>query len=229
MRKFNETLPKKEQFYSNLNMEIITDADYLPVKRVCNSFETKNLGKYHDLYLKSNTLIFTDVFENFRKMCLDIYHLEPSKFLSAPGLAWQAALKKKKVKLVLLTDIDMLLMVEKEIRSGMCNSLMVEKGIRGGICNSVNRYVKANNKYMKDYDKNKKSSYLKYWNKNNLYGWAVSQKFFVNDFHWVEDIPEFNENFIKSSNEDNGEGYFLEVDIQYPENKITFRVVYHLY
>ena len=89
-------------------------------------------------------------------MCLKIYELDPSKFLSAPGLAWQATLKKTKVKLHLLTDTEML--------------LMVEKGIRGRTCHSIYRYAKANNKYMKDYDNNKESSYLQNWDLNNLYG-----------------------------------------------------------
>ena len=99
-----------------------------------------------------------DVFENLRNMCIEIYKLDAAKFLSS--LAWEAAFKKTKVKLVPLTDIDML--------------LIVEKGIRGGICHSIYQYAKANNKYMKDYDKNKESSYLKYWDVNNLYGWAIA-------------------------------------------------------
>ena len=86
-------------------------------------------------------------------MCLKIYELDPARFFSAPGLAWQAVSKKTKVKLDLLTDID-----------------MVEKGIGGGIYHAIHRYVKANKKFMKDYDKNKESSYLKHWNVNNLYG-----------------------------------------------------------
>ena len=108
------------------------------------------------------------VFENFRRMCLKIYHLHPAKFLSAPGLAWQEALKRTAVKIELLTDIDMLLMVEKRIR--------------GRIYHAIPRYAKANNKYMKDYDKNKESSYLKYWDVNNLYGLAMSQKSPVTGF-----------------------------------------------
>ena len=106
-------------------------------------------------------------------MCLKIYHLDTAKFLSAPGSAWQAAIKKTEVKLELLTDTDML--------------LMVEKAIRGGLCHAVNRYAKANNKYVKDYDKNKESPYLKYWNKNYLYGLVMSQKLPVNNFEWIED------------------------------------------
>ena len=116
--KFNETsLPEKEHFYSHLNMEDI-DADYAHAKRVCKVFQIKNLGEYHDLYVQSDTLLLGDVFENFRSMCREIYELDPAKFLSAPVLAWQSALKKTKVKLDLFTDIDILLMVEKSIREG---------------------------------------------------------------------------------------------------------------
>ena len=104
--KFNETtLPEKEGFYSHLNMEDITDADYAHAKRVCKDFETENLREYHDLYIQSDTLLLADVAENFRNMCLEIYELDPAKFLSATGLAWQAALRKTKVKLDLLTYI----------------------------------------------------------------------------------------------------------------------------
>ena len=123
-------------------------------KIVCKDFEIKNLGEYQDLFLKSDTLSLNDVFGNFRNMCSKIYQLDHVKFLSAQGLAWPAALKKAEVKLELLTDIGML--------------LMVEKGIRGGI-----RFtnMQANNKCMKDYDENKESSYPNYWDANNLYVW----------------------------------------------------------
>ena len=112
-------------------------------------------------------MLLSDIFENFQNICLKTYKLDPEKFLSAPGLVWQAALKKTKVKLDLLTDIDKL--------------LMVEKGMRGGICHSIYRYAEANKKYMKDYDKNKESSYLQYWDVNNLYDWAMLPKLLVND------------------------------------------------
>ena len=117
------TLPEKGEFYSNLNMDAITDVDYMHAKRVCKDFEIKSLGEYHDLYLKTYTLLLADVFETFRKMYLKLYHLDPVKFLSPPGLALQAALKKTEVKLELLTDIDMLLMVEKGIRGGICHAI----------------------------------------------------------------------------------------------------------
>ena len=93
--------------------------------------------------------------------------------------------------------------------------LMIEKGIRGGICHPSHRYAKANNKYMKEYDKNKESSYLQYWNVNNLYGWEMSQKLPVNNFVWIENTSQFNEDFIKNYNEESEEGYFLEVNVQY--------------
>ena len=105
------SMKQKEHFYSHLNMEDIIDADYSHVKRVCKDFEIK--GEYHDSYIESKTLVLSDVSENFWTMCLEIYDFDPAHFLSAAGLAWQAALKKTKLKLHLLTDIDMLLMVEK--------------------------------------------------------------------------------------------------------------------
>ena len=124
--KFNETT--LQEFYSNLNLEDITDADYMHAKRVCKDFETKSLGEYYELYPKSDVLFLADVFENFIK----IYELDPVKFISAPGLAWQPVFKKTEAKLELLTDVDML--------------LMVGKGIRGGICHAIHRYAKANNR-----------------------------------------------------------------------------------
>ena len=103
--KFNETsLSEKEDFYSPLNVEDITDADYAHAKRICKDFKIKNLREYHDLYVQSNTFLLTHVFRNFTNMCLKIYELDPAKFLSA---VWQAALKMTKVKLDILNDIDM--------------------------------------------------------------------------------------------------------------------------
>ena len=119
------------------------------------------MGDYHDLYVQTDTLSLADVFENFRNKCLETYGLDPSYFLSAPGLAWQACLKKTNVKLELLREIHML--------------LMIEEGIRDGMCQSTHSYAKANNKYMKNYDKNIESSYLMYLDANNLYGLAMSK------------------------------------------------------
>ena len=160
--KFNEnSLPIKEDFYSDLNMEDIEDIDYRHGNNVFKSFKLENLGDYHDLYVKSDTLL-ADVFENFRDMCIKEYELDPAHFVLLPGLAWQACLRKTNIELELLTDYDML--------------LMVEKGIRGGVCHSIHRYAKANNKYLKNYKNNEESSYIQYLDANNLYGWAMSKK-----------------------------------------------------
>ena len=110
----NETsLSEKEDFYSHLNMEDTIDADYAHAKKICEDFKIKNLEEYQDLYVQSDKLLLADVFENFRNMCLKIYELHPAKFISAPGLAWQTAVKNTKLKLDLLTDLYLLLMVEK--------------------------------------------------------------------------------------------------------------------
>ena len=107
-------------------------------------------------------------------MCIKVYELDPAHFLSLPGLAWQVCLKKTNVKLELLTDYDMLLMVEE------------------GICHSIHRYAKGNNKYMNNYDKNKESSCIQYLDAKNLYGWAMSQKLPVNDFKWINDVSKID-------------------------------------
>ena len=125
-------------------MEDITCVDYRHAKIVFKIFNNKNIGDYHNLYANSDTLLLADVFENFRNKCIEIYELDPAHFLSAPELAWQAWFKKRGIKSELFIDIDMLLMEEKEIREG--------------ICLAIHRYAKANNRYMKNYDKNKESS-----------------------------------------------------------------------
>ena len=134
----------------------------MDAKSVLKDIGKNHLSQYHGLYVPSDTLLLADVFENFRNMCLKVYKPDPAHFISAPELAWQAAFKKTRVKLELLTDIDVL--------------LTVKKGIRRGVCHTIHRYVKANNKCMKDYDKYKESSYLKYWDVNNLYNCANCTK-----------------------------------------------------
>ena len=192
-------------------MEDISDIDYRHANNVFKVFKLENLGDYHDLYVQSDTLLLADVFNNFKDMCLKEYEIDPAHFLSLPGLAWQACLKKTNIELELLTDYDIL--------------LMVEEGIRGGICHSIHRYTKAYNKYMKNYNNNEESSYIQYLDANNLYGWAMSKKLPVNGFKWTDTSETsalarnniINEEFIKNYNENKDKGYIFEVDVKYPK------------
>ena len=184
-------------------MENISETDYRHANNVFKTFKLNNLGDYHDLYVQNDTLLLADVFENFRNACIKTYELDPAHFISLPGLAWQACLKKTGVELELLTDYDML--------------LMIEEGISGGICHAVHRYAKANNKYMKNYDENKESSYIQYLDANNLYGAAMFEKLLINGFKWVNDISGINKKFVKCYDKKNSDkGYILEVDVDYP-------------
>ena len=201
--KFNETsIPSKESFYSDLTMENVSETDYRHANNVFKRFKLNNLGDYHDLYVQSDTLLLADVFENLRKTCIKTYEQDAAYFISLPVLAWQACLKKTGVKLELLTDYDML--------------LMIEEGIRGRIYHAVHRYSKANNKYMKNFDKSKESSYIQYLDVNNLYGAAMSEKLPINGFKWVNDISGINKKFVKSYDKNSDKGYILEVDIDCP-------------
>ena len=214
--RFNETsLPPKKDFYSELTLEDISDKDYEHAQKVFKEYCT-DMGDYHDLYVQTDTLLLADVFEKFREKCIEIYGLDPSYFYSAPGLAWQACLKKTDVKLELLTDYQIL--------------LMIEEGIRGVICQSVHRYDNANNKYMKNYDKKMYSSYLTYLDASNFYGWAMSQKLSVNGFIWYNDYSfDFNGDVIKNYNKNSDEGYFLEVDVEYPKHYRVLIKIYYFY
>ena len=201
--KFDEKeLPSKGSFYSSLTMEDISDTDYKHANNVFKKFNLNNLGEYHDLYVRSDTLLLADVFENFRNACMKNYELDPAHFISLPGLAWQACLKKTDVELELLTDYDML--------------LMIEEGIRGGICHAIQRYANTNNKYMRDYDKNKESSYIQYLDANNLYGKAMMEKLPVRGFRWMTDISRMDKEFVRSYDKNDIKGYILEVHVDYP-------------
>ena len=133
--KFRETiLPPKEAFYSKLAMAGVNKEDYEHARRVWAEFGINNLGEYHDLYLPMDVILLANVFEAFRKVCLDNYGLDPAHFYTAPGLPWKACLKKTRIRSELLLDPDML--------------LMFERGITGRITQSIHRWAKANNPYM---------------------------------------------------------------------------------
>ena len=192
-KRFDETsLP----FYSKLNEKGISNIGHAHSQNVWEVFEIKNLGEYHDLYAQSDTLLLADVFENFRNKCIEIYEFDPAHFLSAPGLAWLACLKRTAIELELLTDYNMF--------------LMVEKGIKGGKCDIIHRYAKASNKYMKNYVKSIISSYLTCLDANNLYEWGMYQKLPANGFKWVKDLSHCNEDFIKNYDQNSDKGYIFK-------------------
>ena len=130
--KFKETsLPSIAHFYSNLNMSGVSDSDYEHTCSIWREFKIRNIGEYHDLYLRTDVVLLANVFKSFKLVCLENYGLNPSHFYMAPGLAWKACLKKIGIRLELLLDPDML--------------LMFERGIRGGITQSIHRWAAANN------------------------------------------------------------------------------------
>ena len=142
-------------------MSGISEKDYSHGCKVWNEFGLKNRGDYHDLYLETDVNLLANVFESFRKVCLDNYRLDPAHFYTARGLAWKACLKKTGVNLELLKDPDML--------------LMFEHGISHGITPWVHKWAIANNPYMGcEYDPLRQTNNLQYLDANNLYGWAIS-------------------------------------------------------
>ena len=189
------TLPPKEAFYSRLNNGGISDEDYEYAQKVLRIFKMEYFKDYHELYNKVDVLLLADVFENFRNICLKNYELDPAHYYTAPGLTWDAALKITGVNLELLSDIDML--------------LMVEKGIRGGVSMVSNRYGKANNKYMGDkFNSNEPSKYIQYLDANNLYGWVMSKPLPTHGFKWMK-TSELETWDLHSC--------ILEVDLEYPK------------
>ena len=208
--KLSETqLPPKDEFYSKLNDEDISDEDYQHAIKVWNKFGCKTIKDYHDLYLKSDVLLLADVFEKFRSTCLKHYKLDPAHYYTSPGLAWDACLKITGQNLDLLSDYDML--------------MMFERGIRGGITHISKRYSEANNKYMKSYDSKKKSKFIQYLDANNLYGWAMSQNLPTHGFKWMKDITlekvdEILDKTNHSMSNNGKKGYIFEVDLEYPKN-----------
>ncbi|XP_044740082.1 uncharacterized protein LOC123301410 [Chrysoperla carnea] len=179
--KLNErSLPPIDSFFNKLNEFNISDIDYNHAKKVWKMFDIKTMGEYSDRYLKIDILLLADIFETFRDKTLDLYKLDAAHYYTTPGLAFDAALKITKTTLKTLPDIDMV--------------RFIERGIRGGLSQCSNRYSKANNKYMSDYNCNEDSKYIMYYDVNNLYDDVLS-------------VPD-----------DSPHGYILEVDLKYPED-----------
>ncbi|KAJ8910221.1 hypothetical protein NQ315_015913 [Exocentrus adspersus] len=201
MEKFDATvLPPIDRFYNKLTDSSISDEDYQHAKNVWAAFNIKNLGEYTDLYMKTDILLLVDVFERFRNSSHMTYNLDPAHYYTLPGYTWDCMLFKTRQTLELLTDIDMLMFVERGIRGGLSQVCAKRKSV-------------ANNKYMPDYNPNESSKYLMYFDVNNQYGWAMSQSLPYGGFKWVD--PNID---VLSISDESSKGYILEVDLEYPNH-----------
>ena len=199
------SLPSKDAFYSQLSGSGISDEDYAHAQKVWKAFNCETMKDYHDLYLKTDVLLLADIMTEFRRVCKEVYELDALHYYTAPGLAWDAMLEITEVEIDLISDPDMY--------------LMVEKGIRGGISTIMKRYARANNKYIKAYDKDQMSAYIPYLDANNLYGWAMRHKLPVKDFCWMSE--DELENWESKP-------CILEVDLEYPKELHDFHSEYPL-
>ena len=208
-----EKLPARKYFYSSTKDGKTSDDgkisnghtsvnDYLTCEKTWNKFEMKNMGDYYDPYLRKDVLLLADVIEKFIDTCLKYYGLDPCHYFSSPGLSWDAMLK--------MTDINL---------SDINKYLFIEKGLRGGISYIAKRYGKANNKYINDYDPKKPSTFLSYLDMNNLHGGAVSEYLPCGRFKGLKNVDKFDVMSINKCNsiEKSPIGYFLEVDLEYPD------------
>ena len=196
------SLPPKETFRNDLTGDELPQDKYDFAQQVWSTMGCENLGDYHDLYLYQDIFLLADIFERFRGVCKEHYDLDPAHYYTVPGLAWDASLKFTKVKLDTLHDIEM--------------HQFLERGMRGGISMITHRYAAANNKHLQEFDPEKPSIYIIYKDSNNLYGQAMSQYLPVGDFKWVpeKDLQTLD---VMAVEDEADIGYFLEVDLDYPE------------
>ena len=197
----HQGLPPIGTFYSRLKQEGISLDNYNKAVNVYNTLNCQNFLDYHLTYLKCDVLQLADVFENFRKLCMNGYELDPANYYSAPGLSWDAMLLKTDIELELITDLEMLHMIEKMKRGGLCFV-------------GSKRHVKANNKYLEDYDPEQESNYLMYWDANALYAWAMSEYLPYENLKFRDDITLED---ILNTSDKSDEGYIIECDLSFPE------------
>jgi hypothetical protein len=209
---------EEKEFYSKLNEESCKHDDYLRAKGIYEDFKCRNRGEYSDLYLKTDVLLLSDVFENFRSLCLQKDGLDPAMYYTLPGYSWDVCLKQTGVKLQLFNDdddqLDML--------------LFTEKGIRGGISMISNRYGRANNPYMKEhYDREEAiengNKYIMYWDANALYSYAMCKPLPTGGYKWVgnDELKAWNDSphsVLNSKDVEAPKGYMLEVDLEYQQH-----------
>lgn len=202
-----QQLPSREQFYDDLNDRKISEKEYAFAQEVWNTFNIHSMQEYTQLYLKTDVLLLTDIFENFRDSSITLYELDPAHYYTLPGYSWDCMLKYTGVRIELLTNIDQL--------------MFVERGLRGGITQCSKRNCVANNKYMEsEYDPNKPSNYMLYLDVNNLYGWSMTQSLPLSKYEWVEDDLSDTEKIkhqIMNTADDSDIGCLLEVDLEYPK------------
>ena len=198
-------LPPIEAFYNDLKEESLSNEDYQRAHDIWTHFGIKTMRAYHDHYLMSDVLLLSDVFQHFRQSVFDKHRLDCLHFYTLPSLAWNMALKHTEAELDLITDPDMY--------------LMVENNMRGGIAVISKRHAQANNPYVEEgYDESQPTSYLTYLDSNNLYGYAQSQPLPLGDFRFLtqQEMEKFDTEFLKSIPPDSSSGYILECDLLYP-------------
>ncbi|XP_046806306.1 uncharacterized protein LOC124419769 [Lucilia cuprina] len=199
--KLNDTcLPSREQFYNQLNELECSLEDYKHAQDIWTTFKCKILQDYLIMHLKTNVMLQTDVFEYFRRICKCSYSLDPCHYYTAEELSWDAMLKITKFRFASLTDKTMI--------------SFLQKGLRGDVAVCSQRYAKANNKYLEDYNDQLPAKYLIQFENENLYDWAMSQVLPERDFKWLTDVEKFS---LDSLTNDNNYGYILEVDLKYPQ------------
>jgi hypothetical protein len=199
---YQNELPTIDKFYSRLNNSNCSDEDYEKAIKVWQTFNCNSLLDYHNIYLKSDVLLLTDIWENFRNVCYTNYELDCAYYYTAPGLSFDAMLKETKIELELLTEKDMF--------------EFVEEGIRGGISQISTRHAVANNKYMTSYDETKEDSYIAYLDANNLYGYAMCEALPTHGFKWNDE--EWTKEKIMSIGDNDEVGYLFSVDLHIPDN-----------
>ena len=199
---FKQTsLPPKEAFYSKLKMEGITDEEYEHVQQMWNRYDCQTMEDYTSLYVKLDTILLADVFEQFCRLAFNQYGLDLAHCWTLAGYTWQAALKFSGMQLELITDPNIF--------------LMVESAIRGGISTVSNRLATANTQYLKSYDSPKPSSFIISWDVINFYGYCMLSKLPCGNFWFLENAENFE---FETIQHDDDTGYILEVDLQYPQH-----------
>ena len=201
-----DRLPAQSEFYDRLRDEPLADDLYAYAGQVWDTFGIKSMGDWTRLYNLADVTILADAYLKFEEICFREFKLDPANFLSLPGVAWASALKYSKVELQLLTDND--------------TYQFVEMGLRGGFSGGGDlRYAEANNPYCPDYDPQKETSYIAYWDANQLYPYALSGSLPVGNFRWVpeSELEFFTVEHIMSLGEEDSEGFFFEVDMSFDE------------